>query len=164
MDKAMIAAEFHQNEGDDDEFKIDGVENMEGEFLSMCQLTAKPVNKEDIRFDTMEDSKLAQDHIIICGMVENIRHFVMPLRALHCSIISPIVILHDEIPPMKLWLQLSMFEQIYFVQGSPLQEKSYDRVNIKKAKQIVILTPNVGNKKAKTGEDEEGEEFTAEEA
>lgn len=58
----------------------------------------------------MEDSKLAQNHIIICGMVENIRYFVMPLRALHCSVISPIVILHDEVPPSKLWQQLSVFE------------------------------------------------------
>ena len=74
---------------------------MEGEFLSMSHQTAQPVNQADIRFDTMEDSKLAQDHIIICGMVENIRHFVLPLRADHCTTISPIVILHDEAPNPK---------------------------------------------------------------
>lgn len=36
IDKAMIAAEFHQQEGDEDDYGVDGVENMEGEFLSMC--------------------------------------------------------------------------------------------------------------------------------
>jgi hypothetical protein len=29
------------------------------------------------------------------------------------------------------------------VQGSPLVEKSYDRVNLMRAKQVVILTPNI---------------------
>jgi hypothetical protein len=63
----------------------------------------------------MENSKLAEKHIIICGMVENIWHFVMPLRADHCVEPSPIVILHDELPSAKQWQQLSYFSQIYFV-------------------------------------------------
>jgi len=77
---------------------------------------------------------LAQNHIIICGMVENIRHFVMPLRAEYCKEVSPIVILHDENPSAKQWQQLSLFAQIYFVLGSPLNERSYDRVNIMHAR------------------------------
>jgi len=44
---------------------------------------------------------LAIDHIIICGMVENIGHFVKPLRAGHCINPSPIVIMHDEVPSTK---------------------------------------------------------------
>ena len=58
---------------------------------------------------------LAENHIIICGMVENIKYFVMPLRADHCKEVSPIVILHDELPSAKQWQQLSMYSQIYFV-------------------------------------------------
>jgi hypothetical protein len=42
-------------------------------------------------------------------MVENIRHFVMPLRAEHLNETSPIVILHDEEPTTKQWSQLSYF-------------------------------------------------------
>ena len=60
-------------------------ENIEADWLSMCQTAAKPVEKEDVIFDTLEDSKLAENHIIICGMVENIRYFVMPLRAKHLN-------------------------------------------------------------------------------
>jgi hypothetical protein len=101
------------------------------------------VNKEDICFESMENSKLAENHIVICGMVENIWHFVMPLRAENCQSQSPIVILHEEIPTAKQWQQLSYFSQIYFVQGSPLLERSYERVNIMKAKQVVILTNNI---------------------
>jgi|TARA_B110000305_G_scaffold162886_1_gene180214 hypothetical protein len=42
------------------------------------------------------------------------------------------------------------------VLGSPLQEKSYDRVNLMQAKQIVILTPNVvaENKEVVTDENQ----------
>ena len=63
----------------------------------------------DIVFDSMEDSMLAEYHIIICGMVENIKHFVMPLRAEHSKDHSPIVILHDELPSAKQWQQLQYF-------------------------------------------------------
>jgi hypothetical protein len=49
----------------------------------------------------MYDSMLAENHIVICGMVENIKHFVLPLRAEHCLEPSPIVILHDELPTAK---------------------------------------------------------------
>jgi hypothetical protein len=79
-------------------------------------------------------------------MVENIKHFVMPLRAEHLLDPSPIVILHDEELTAKQWQQLSYFTQIYYVRGSPLNESSYDRVNIMKAKQVVILTSSVSSK------------------
>jgi hypothetical protein len=48
-------------------------------------------------------------------MVENIRHFVMPLRAEHLTDPSPIVILHDQELTGKQWQQLSFFTQIYYV-------------------------------------------------
>jgi len=133
-EREIIAAEFHRFEGNEEDFNVD-IDNIEGgDWLNHLQTVAKPVNKEDIIFDTMENSKLAEKHIIICGMVENIWHFVMPLRADHCIEPSPIVILHEELPTTKQWQQLSYFSQIYFVQGSPLLERSYERVNIMKAK------------------------------
>jgi len=58
---------------------------------------------------------LATDHIIVCGMVENIKYFVMPLRAGFNKDPSPIVILHDELPTAKQWAELNTFSQIYFV-------------------------------------------------
>lgn len=94
-------------------------------------------------FETLQDSKLAENHIIICGMVENMRNFVMPLRAKHLKTISPIVILHEHTLSMKQWQQLQYFTQIYFVRGSTLSEQSFDRTNIMKASQVVILTPAV---------------------
>ena len=66
------------------------------DLLNMCHKASKEVLKQDIEFKTLQDSKLAENHIVICGMVENIIHFVMPLRADHLIDPSPIVILHDE--------------------------------------------------------------------
>jgi hypothetical protein len=54
------------------------------------------VIKEEITFETLENSMLAEDHIIIVGIVDNIKYFIMPLRANHSREISPIVILNDE--------------------------------------------------------------------
>jgi hypothetical protein len=77
------------------------VENIEGDWLKMCHISQSPIDKQDIIFKTLEGSKLAENHIIICGMAENIRHFVMPLRAKHLHDPSPIVILHDEMLSAK---------------------------------------------------------------
>jgi hypothetical protein len=71
------------------------------DWINFCHLTPKRVDQDDVKFKTLENSKLAEDHIVICGMVENIRHVVWPLRALHIKKISPIVILHHEKPSAK---------------------------------------------------------------
>ena len=128
------------------------------DWLDMCHRASKEVQRQDIEFKTLQDSKLAENHIVICGMVENIRHFVMPLRAEHLIDPSPIVILHDEELTSKQWQQLRYFTEIYFVKGSPLNESSYDRVNIMKAKQVVILTPNANklHRKAEAPSDKKG--------
>lgn len=107
-EKAIIAAEYHRFDGDNDEVNID-VDNIDGDWLNIAKTANKPVNREDIIFDTMEDSMLAENHIIICGMVENIKHFVLPLRAEYMKDPLPIVILHDELPSTKQWQQLQFF-------------------------------------------------------
>jgi len=81
----------------------------------MCQVNTREVNIQDVTFPSLEESKLAENHIVICGMVENIRHFVMPLRADHLLDPSPIVILHHSPPTPKQWNSLRLFSQIYVV-------------------------------------------------
>lgn len=85
------------------------VENIEGDWLRMCHISQAPIQKNDIIFKTLEGSKLVENHIIICGMAENIRHFVMPLRAKYLHDPSPIVILHEEMLTVKQWQQLCHF-------------------------------------------------------
>ena len=71
------------------------MDNIDGDWKNMCQVSERPILKDDIIFETLNESKLAVEHIIICGMVENIRYFVMPLRAKHLKTISPIVIMNE---------------------------------------------------------------------
>ena len=130
---------------EEDENELD-VENLEGDWVHFCHLTQNPVKLEDIKFSTLKDSKLAKDHIIICGIVENIRGFVIPLRALHLKNLSPIVIFHEEEPTQQLWSQLARFPQIYYVRGSALKDSDLDKVNLEDAKQVVILSPLIGKK------------------
>jgi len=59
------------------------IDSVEGDLFQTCQVTSQPVSKDDIIFETLQDSKLAENHIIICGLVENICYFVIPLRAKH---------------------------------------------------------------------------------
>lgn len=127
---------------EDDENELD-VENLEGDWIHFCHLTQNPVKLEDIKFPTLKDSKLAKDHIIICGIVENIRGFIIPLRALYLKKIAPIVIFNEEEPSQQLWSQLSSFPQVYFVRGSALKESDLERINLDDAKQVVILSPNL---------------------
>lgn len=96
-----ILAENEQKYGEMGEADDIDIENIDGEWLNICQTSTKPIYKEDITFETMQDTMLAENHIIVCGMVENIKYFVMPLRAGYNKDPSPIVILHDELPTAK---------------------------------------------------------------
>lgn len=98
----MLEYDYNKMEDIDDDNMMQ-VENIDGDWLNMCHVVSKAVDKGDIEFETLKDSKLAENHIVIVGMVENIRHFVMPLRADHLNDPSPIVILHDEKPTQKQW-------------------------------------------------------------
>ena len=77
--------------------------------LNALHATEEVVNIEDITFNTLENKKLAERHIVICGIVENIKCFVLPLRAKHLKDPSPIVILHDEQIEPKIWDSLCHF-------------------------------------------------------
>ncbi|CAI2375890.1 unnamed protein product [Moneuplotes crassus] len=144
-----ISGDSDAYDADEEEENELDVENLEGDWIHFCHLTQNPVKFEDIKFSTLKDSKLAKDHIIICGIVENIRGFVIPLRTLHLRNISPIVIFNEEEPSQQLWSQLSRFPQIYFVRGSALKESDLDKINLEEAKQVVILSPMLGTKTTK---------------
>jgi len=107
LNRKMIAQTGYLNIADKDDKII--IENIEGDWLKTCHVSQSPIEKQDIIFKTLKGSKLAENHIIICGMAENIRHLVMPLRAKHLNDPSPIVILHDQIFSAKIWQQLCYF-------------------------------------------------------
>jgi len=89
---AELAKQNHMGESEEDNNIVQNPEN----DLNLLHATDEIVNIEDITFTTLENKMLAENHIIICGIVENIKCFVLPLRAKHLKDPSPIVILNDE--------------------------------------------------------------------
>ena len=117
-----------------------------GEFLNLddgFHLAPSKINLADVTFKTMENNILATQHIILCGLVPNLRNFVLPLRAKYLDTYPPIIILHVNPPTEKQWNQISFFPEIYFVKGSAMVTKDLLKANIKHAARIVILSPEV---------------------
>jgi hypothetical protein len=56
-------------------------------------------------------------HILVIGNPSNLYHFILPLRSRHLSCAVPIVILFPTIPSPGAWQKLSVFTDVYFVQG-----------------------------------------------
>ena len=120
--------------------------HLTGEFLNLEEgfhLAPCKINLSDVTFKTMENNILATQHIILCGLVPNLRNFVLPLRAKYLETYPPIVILHVNPPTEKQWNQISFFPEIYFVKGSAMVTKDLLKANIKDAARIVILSPEV---------------------
>ena len=104
-----------------------------------CILSKSRIDISDVTKETMNGNILATNHIIVSGLVQNIYHFVVPLRSKYLNRIPPIVILNEEKPDSKTWTQISTFPEIYYVKGSALNEKDLYRANIMKASRFVIL-------------------------
>lgn len=105
-----------------------------------------------VTYENMAGNILAKDHIIVAGLVQNLHHFVIPLRSKYLTKQPPIVILNEEKPDHKTWGPISFFPEIYFVKGSALNEKDLYRVNITQARRVVILSSRI-ELDAKDGDD-----------
>jgi len=138
-----LSSKFALNDGGNDdeenvkpEPKSKFTKNVKGGDISgleeKCHLAGSKVNVADITYKTLHNNILAENHIIICGIVPHMINFVMPLRAKYLSRIIPIVILNTEVPTEKIWHQISFFPEIYFIKGSALNEHDLDRANVKK--------------------------------
>ena len=121
-------------------------QHLSGEFINLEEgfhLSPTRTNLVDVTFKSMNDNILATGHIILSGLVSNLRNFILPLRAKHLEKYPPIVILHSHPPTDKQWNQVAFFPEIYFVKGSAMNIKDLLRVNIKQAIRVVILSPEV---------------------
>ncbi|CAD8157114.1 unnamed protein product [Paramecium pentaurelia] len=104
-------------------------------------LTNEKVGLKDVTFKTLQDSILAQNHVILCGLVANLINFILPLRSKYLITYPPIVILNDQEPSEKQWAQICYFPEIYFVKGTAMSQRDLIRANIEQAIRVVILSP-----------------------
>ena len=104
---------------------------------------------------------LKRGHIIICGICQNLIDLIKPLRAKYISKedCPSIVILSNELPDDKVWNSISYFDEIFLVQGNPLERKDLLRAGILSASKVVILSPSISEistfKNSSTHEKEE---------
>ena len=95
--------------------------------------------------ENFDNMLIAKEHIIICGISQNLIDFIKPLRSKHLLKMKcpSIVILNKEEPDDKLWSTIFFFEQIYIVKGDPLNKQDLFRAGIRNAKKVVILAPSL---------------------
>lgn len=135
--------------------------NLMGDFINVEEgfhLSQIKINLPDVTWKSMDNHILATNHIILCGVVSNLRNFILPLRAKHLEKYPPIVILHTQPPTEKQWNQVAFFPEIYFVKGSAMNVRDLIRANIRSATRVVILSPEIDEVKTFTNTNETSEE------
>ena len=90
---------------------------------------------------SIKDKEYITNHIIICGFHPALLHFILPLRAQYLKEeeLKWIIILSPFIPN-NLLKDLSHFNRIIYIQGSPLLPEDLFRANIISAEKAVILS------------------------
>jgi hypothetical protein len=90
----------------------------------------EPILKENAIYQTLQNKLIIKKgHIIICGICQNLIDFIKPLRAKCLKKIDcpSIVILSKELPDDKIWNSMSLFDEIFLIQGDPMNKKDLIR-------------------------------------
>lgn len=102
---------------------------------SLCEL-----QDAIIKSSVMEELRFVDNHIIIIGKgLSNLYDLIRPLRSKHLGVLKHIVIVYPKDFPLSVWQRISLFESIWIIRGSALEEADIRRAGIFKAKQVVVL-------------------------
>lgn len=72
---------------------------------------------------TEDDEKAFQNHVIVCGNVSQLFHFVLPLRARHLKPLRTILIFDPEPPSEEEWSKICKFPELYYFKVSFVRDK-----------------------------------------
>ena len=101
----------------------------------------------------IKDRHDIKNHIIICGMHQELIHFILPLRNKYLpeKLLKWIVILAPSLP-QEIHDSLSKFPKVIFIQGDPLYPDNLFRANVTTADIAVILSSvsSIGNSDKET--------------
>ena len=97
-------------------------------------------NNVDVKKDSIRNSDIYKNHIVVCGTHPSLYYYILPLRARYLGKenIKYLVLLTNDIPK-DLWDSISRFENIILINGSPLNVEDLLRANIEYADKAVIL-------------------------
>jgi len=93
--------------------------------------------------DTIRNSDIYKNHIIVCGTHPSLYYHILPLRAKYLGEenLKYLVILTNNMT-QELWESIACFEKIILINGSPLSIENLLRANIEYADKAVILGSN----------------------
>ena len=100
-------------------------------------------NNVDVKKDSIRNSDIYKNHIVVCGTHPSLYYYILPLRARYLGKenLKYLVLLTVDMPK-DLWDSLSRFENIILINGSPLNVEDLLRANIEYADKAVILGNN----------------------
>ena len=143
-------SEFSDDNGGEDSIKylVDTGNNqqLEDDELSNNYYTIENTEKNylysnEIMRQGIKDRNDIKNHIIICGMHQELIHFILPLRNKYLpeKLLKWIVILAPSLP-QEIHDSLSKFPKVIFIQGDPLYPENLFRANVATADIAVILS------------------------
>ncbi len=135
---------------DEDAIETDRRDAYMSDKLILAQayhVTSEHIPKENAIMNSLQNKLfIKKGHIIICGICQNLLDFIKPLRAKHIpkGDCPTIVILSKELPDDKVWNSLAYLDELFIVQGDPLNQRDLYRAGIETASKVVILAPTLG--------------------
>jgi len=98
-----------------------------------------------VRTTVFEELPHLTNHVIILGKgITNLYDLIRPLRAKSLGSLRPIVILNPTDLPHNVWERICIFEAIFFLRGSALEEGDLRRAGIFRASRVIVLATAVG--------------------
>ena len=101
------------------------------------------IEENSIKKDTIRNSDIYKNHILVCGTHPSLYYYILPLRARYLGKenLRYLVILSNNMS-QELMDSISRFENIILIEGSPLSIEDLLRANIEYADKAVILGSN----------------------
>ncbi len=110
-------------------------------------LLKRPAQQEEAALYKADYRKI-ENHVIICGLVSSIEYFILALRTkIMGGSRPPIIIMTTEQIKTEIWKKINLFEDVYFIRGSPLNPADLERASINRAIGVVILSEEISNGK-----------------
>ena len=120
-------------------------EYMKANFYTTIPLQPK---LEDCTIHTsleVEAPYVNQHTLIVGKKLSNLYDLILPLRACYLGFTRPVVILSPNPISKAIWSRISVFQGVFFIQGSILEELDIVRAGIFKASQCIVLADTEGN-------------------
>ena len=124
-------------------YTIESYDEEDNYFFTQNKMGISP----DVKKDSIRNSLIYRDHIVVCGIHPSLYYYLLPLRAKYFGKenLKYVVILTQDMPK-ELWESICKFENIILINGSPLNVEDLYRANIEYASKAVILENESINK------------------